>query len=446
MHSSNRPLLGKRSSFSNFSTVSEQPNVDTSGGGSGGGAYGSGTGEIHHHIGTKQQRNQAAGAKGRSSLGGAGNMSSSFSHPNLYNTMNNVAVASSPQTTAGHGASASISGGIYFAEQYLPRRPAYFESHWPLYACDWASSEWSGRELMALGTYTEDAHNRIQVVEVHRSGELVLENTCDEPVQYPATKVAWEPQPGFGSNGTVRLLSTSDCLRLWEYDPAGRKLQQRSALLNKSSKSADAMPPLTSFDWNKIDPSLVITSSIDTTCTIWDLNTQSARTQLIAHDNEVYDVAFTAGSVDIFASAGADGSVRVFDLRSLDHSTIIYEPQMPVPLVRVATSPHDRNVLATIAANSNKVIILDVRSPGTPLMTLDAHTRNVNCVKWAPSKPHVLATGGDDCQVLMWDLSSSGEKLSSTYTDSTEVNNVTWETSGDWLGIVSGRGIQGVMI
>lgn len=35
---------------------------------------------------------------------------------------------------------------------------------------------------------------------------------------------------------------------------------------------------------------------------------------------------FMSGSVDVFASCGADGSVRMFDLRSLEHSTIIYEP------------------------------------------------------------------------------------------------------------------------
>lgn len=43
-------------------------------------------------------------------------------------------------------------------------------------------------------------------------------------------------------------------------------------------------------------------------------------TQLIAHDKEVYDIAW--GGVGVFASVSADGSVRVFDLRfvSLFHS------------------------------------------------------------------------------------------------------------------------------
>ena len=45
--------------------------------------------------------------------------------------------------------------------------------------------------------------------------------------------------------------------------------------------------------------------------------TGMVRTQLIAHDKEVFDIAFSraGGGRDIFASVGADGSVRMFDLR-----------------------------------------------------------------------------------------------------------------------------------
>lgn len=43
----------------------------------------------------------------------------------------------------------------------------------------------------------------------------------------------------------------------------------------------------------------------------------SVKTQLIAHDKEVHDIAFTraGGGRDLFASVGSDGSVRMFDLR-----------------------------------------------------------------------------------------------------------------------------------
>jgi len=37
------------------------------------------------------------------------------------------------------------------------------------------------------------------------------------------------------------------------------------------NKNSDFCAPLTSFDWNEVDPNLLGTSSIDTTCTVWGL-------------------------------------------------------------------------------------------------------------------------------------------------------------------------------
>lgn len=51
------------------------------------------------------------------------------------------------------------------------------------------------------------------------------------------------------------------------------------------------------------------------------------KTQLIAHDKEVYDIAFAPGK-DIFGTVGADGSVRMFDLRSL--SVLLFFYSMPL--------------------------------------------------------------------------------------------------------------------
>lgn len=37
------------------------------------------------------------------------------------------------------------------------------------------------------------------------------------------------------------------------------------------NKNSEFCAPLTSFDWNDSDPKRLGTSSIDTTCTIWDI-------------------------------------------------------------------------------------------------------------------------------------------------------------------------------
>ena len=41
--------------------------------------------------------------------------------------------------------------------------------------------------------------------------------------------------------------------------------------LFNSTKDTDYCAPITSFDWNEVDPAIVGAVSIDTTCTIWDI-------------------------------------------------------------------------------------------------------------------------------------------------------------------------------
>lgn len=219
----------------------------------------------------------------------------------------------------------------------------------------------------------------------------ILRSTFDHP--YPTTKIMWIPD----SKGIFPdLLATSgDYLRVWRAGDTDTRLE---CVLN-NNKNSDFCAPLTSFDWNEVDPNLVGTSSIDTTCTIWGLETGQplgrvnlvsghVKTQLIAHDKEVYDIAFSraGGGRDMFASVGADGSVRMFDLRHLEHSTIIYEDPAHTPLLRLAWNKQDPNYLATVAMDSCEVIILDVRVPCTPVARLSNHRACVNGIAWAPHR------------------------------------------------------------
>lgn len=180
--------------------------------------------------------------------------------------------------------------------------------------------------------------------------------------------------------------------------------------------------PLTNFSWNEKSPNLVVTSSIDTTCTVWNIDTSTAITQLIAHDREVYDVAWLPGSTDIFVSVGADGSLRAFDLRSLEHSTILYETPAPKnvppptsspsssarphtsPLLRIAFNPGDSNYMSTFHQDGHEIQILDMRSPGQPVMELKAHRGPINALGWSAPENPLLATAGTHFTLINNDL------------------------------------------
>ncbi|KEY65700.1 hypothetical protein S7711_07527 [Stachybotrys chartarum IBT 7711] len=393
---------------------------------------------------------------------------------------------------------------------------------WAVYAFDWCKWQPQGNSAgkLAVGSYLEDGHNFIQILEsqvvpapqeVYTPGtskySLDFTKVAEATHSYPVTRLLWEP-PSSQKQSTDLLATSGDHLRLWSLpsetsanpgnnitrsarDTTSTKLTPLALLSN--SKTPDHTAPLTSLDWNTVSPSLIITSSIDTTCTIWDIPSLTAKTQLIAHDKEVYDVRFCAKSVDVFVSCGQDGSVRMFDLRSLEHSTIIYEPtgkeerdttvegdrtsptlaqqtmSNPPPLLRLATSPHDTHLLATFAQDSQTIRILDVRQPGQALLELRGHSGAVNCLEWSPLRRGMLASGGDDCRVLLWDLLNSTPSPAAPAPNGAgqqdnqrtpiaswecdyEVGNLGWvphlqnNDYGEWLGVSGGRGIWGARV
>ncbi|KAL5113475.1 hypothetical protein ACEQ8H_008639 [Pleosporales sp. CAS-2024a] len=439
----------------------------------------------------------------------------------------------------GHGTSV-------LSEQSKVATNSNYLAPWSIYAydwCKWAIPGGNSAGKMAVGSYLEDNHNFIRILDsqivpqdVTAPGaspygleySAVAEATCS----FPVTRILWEP-PSSQKQATDLLATSGDHLRLWSLpQSAGNTMSNtitRSSSVNQrepqlpkltplallsNSKTPEHTAPLTSLDWNTLSPKLIITSSIDTTCTIWDIPSLTAKTQLIAHDKEVFDVRFCAGSVDVFVSCGADGSVRMFDLRSLEHSTIIYEPSdkngdrdkgspnggrmsptkaqqtmsYAPPLLRLAASPHDSHLLATFAADSTLIRILDVRQPGQALLELRGHSSSVNSIEWNPSRRGMLASGGDDSLVLVWDLlhPNNGAVISSEHAAPLqppasahaangaagaqnapvgqkgpyaswrcdyEVGNISWAPQsaltaqgGEWVGVAGGRGIWGVKL
>lgn len=185
---------------------------------------------------------------------------------------------------------------------------------------------------------------------------------------------------------------------------------------------------------------------VHTAVTIWDVATQTARTQLIAHDREVFDVAFARGK-DVFASVGADGSVRMFDLRSLEHSTIIYESPNLDPLLRLAWNKQDPNYISSVVVDSRKTVVLDIRVPSLPVAELGGHLGCVNAVAWAPHSSCHICTAGDDSQALIWDLSAMPKRPVDdpilAYNADGEINNLQWSAGQpDWVSIAFDDKVQ----
>lgn len=69
---------------------------------------------------------------------------------------------------------------------------------------------------------------------------------------------------------------------------------------------------MTSFAWNPVEYNQICCSSIDTTCSLWDIEAQSLSKLVITHDKEVFDVSFCPDG-KAFVTVGADNTARFFD-------------------------------------------------------------------------------------------------------------------------------------
>uniref|UniRef100_A0A7S3A397 Uncharacterized protein n=1 Tax=Rhodosorus marinus TaxID=101924 RepID=A0A7S3A397_9RHOD len=319
---------------------------------------------------------------------------------------------------------------------------------WPVYSLAWSHKEDKPFRL-AMGSFVNESKNFVRVVSFDEQTRQ-FEEVCDLPHSFPATKVGFSPDSR--SEARDFLASTGDCLRIWEVKEGSIGPPH----ILKTNQSSEFCAPLTSFDWNTVDRSLLGVSSIDTTCTVWNVETQQVKNQLIAHDREVYDFAFAKGP-DLFASAGADGSVRLFDLRSLDYSTIIYESEDQGAMMRVCWNKNNAFYLATVMMESPKCVVLDIRVPDRPVCVFeegDAEGGNfVNSIAWAPRSEHHICTAGESGRAIIWNISGAPERAQDpvlqpllSYDAHSAIDNVQWsEVMPAWIAFATGTSVNAVL-
>ena len=172
------------------------------------------------------------------------------------------------------------------------------------------SSKPSYKQRLAVGSFAESDKNQVSVIQCdEKTGNFKTNLTFDH--KFPCAKLMWIPD--LDDAHPDLLVTASETLKIWTIrDNSSHELT--SSLKPSSSKNEERAAPLTSFDWNNQYLNIIVTSSVDTTCSIWDISTGSVIKQLIAHDKEVFDVNFSPDA-NVFATVGNDGSVRKFDSR-----------------------------------------------------------------------------------------------------------------------------------
>ena len=291
---------------------------------------------------------------------------------------------------------------------------------------------------LAISSLEKRLDNKIEILELlDKLNDNDLKKVFELKIGYPCTKLLWSPNKTKNS----LLAFASDCIQIYDYSEEKQNLLYRTKLNNIKSKYNG---PLTSFDWNTANDALLGTASVDTTCTIWDLNKLSIKTQLIAHDKEVFDIQF-GKEENVFISGGADGSVRFFDLRNLDHSTIIYETKGNSAINKLAWNLQTSNLIAALSLDKNVIYIFDSRmNANVSLDELNLHKEPVTGFVWAPDNPSQLCSVSEDCNVIISNANTEPSQNNNvSYTAPFPINNVDWcKVFPEWIGVTFKNRVQ----
>ncbi|KAJ1030372.1 hypothetical protein NDA16_001281 [Ustilago loliicola] len=197
-----------------------------------------------------------------------------------------------------------------------------------------------------------------------------------------------------------------------------KKRKQSKARIANDAYHVDAV---LSLSWNPVARNLLASASADCTVKLWDLSrphtseSSTAFRSFSAHTDKVQSVAWqckatggegaSTASPAVLLTGSYDKTIRVFDTRTPDQATVIPIGSDIESVVWNGWSPSASHLLCSL--ESGIVQSYDIRSPTTPLWTLQAHDTAATAVDISPHIPNSILTASSDRTIKLWNLSTS---------------------------------------
>jgi periodic tryptophan protein 1 len=155
---------------------------------------------------------------------------------------------------------------------------------------------------------------------------------------------------------------------------------------------------------------LLASASADKTVKLWDLNAGKCAKSYSMHTGKVCALDWHPTEATILLSGSYDRTVVATDMRAPDAKAPRWTVESDVENVRWNT--HDPNFFY-VTTESGTVHYYDARiipseeGFSKPVWTLQAHDGAVSAFDINPTVPDFLATGSDDKQVKLWNVSDN---------------------------------------
>ncbi|URE23734.1 Histone-binding protein RBBP4 or subunit C of CAF1 complex [Musa troglodytarum] len=168
--------------------------------------------------------------------------------------------------------------------------------------------------------------------------------------------------------------------------------------------------------WSPLKEGYLLSGSYDSKICLWDVGMPPSEKVLDAqhvfeaHTAAVEDVAWHLKNENLFGSVGDDHLLMIWDLRS----SASKKPQQMVTAHQdevnsLSFNPFNEWILATASADTT-IKLFDLRKLTTSLHTFSSHTGAVLQVEWSPRHETVFASSAADKRLMIWDLCRIGDE------------------------------------
>ncbi|CUS21743.1 LAQU0S03e09736g1_1 [Lachancea quebecensis] len=290
---------------------------------------------------------------------------------------------------------------------------------WPSLTIQWLpNSDRSNEQELILGTHTSGAEqNYLKIASVHLPDEVVGDPERSVAAADDTKESGHQIQSKIK---IVRKFEHSDEVTRARYAPFNPNLiatisgKGKVFLYDRSKDSDSALAAEYSFhkengyglNFSVVSPGELLSCSDDGSIAIWDICSGKKMPIKVdtSHDNIVNECKWHEKSPYLYGSVSDDSTLIIHDKRADRPAARIFQSN---PYNTLAFSKHSGNLFAA-AGTDSQVHLYDLRKPEDPIHSMPGHLESVTSLEFASHKDGILCSGGSDRRVLVWDLFQVG--------------------------------------
>lgn len=233
---------------------------------------------------------------------------------------------------------------------------------------------------------------------VSEDGSLIISDTRSSDLSIPVMRVenahhhsdAVEVSASSGPESDKPTSSSTNGSKSAEGEKAtteGGAQEERTSAETSPAIDFNAFAAINDVDFNPFNEYLLATASADKTAAIWDLRRMDSSVHsLVGHSSGVTGVQWSPHTESVLATGGYDRRVMLWDLSRI--------------------GAHDPDE--------------DDDGPAELLFVHGGHTSKISCFEWHPTLPWVMASAGEDNIVQIWKPAQEIVKIEEEHEDEDE--------------------------